>query len=823
MSVFQIRRTGGSWVWRLALAVVSVAGATVATGLLGAFNADAPYALYYLAVFAAAVYGGRLPAGVAIVLSAGAANYRFVSPASAPALRPNDLFSTGLFMAVATLLAWLVHHLRQRDLAVRQLNRLHSALRRINQGIVRLPTREELFAHVCGALVADGGFRLAWITWHDPARRVLAPVAHYGDHQGFLDGVLIATDDRPEARGPSGTAFREGRHVICNDLAHDPSTRPWHDAVRARGFRAAAALPIRLGGEPAGTLTVYADEVGFFGDREVDLLVQVAADISFGLDNLAREAAREAAAEEASRERRFSETLIDSVPGILYLYDVHGRFLRWNRNFELVSGYSGDEIARMHPVEFFREEDRAMLVERIGEVFARGESWVEAPFRRKDGTTVPYHFTGRHLVLEQGDCLIGVGIDLSDRARAEEALRSSEALLQAASRIARLGAWSVELPARTVIWSDALRSILDVPEGEDLDFATAVALYPPAWRDQVIAAFDALVTAGTPFDLEVESDTVAGRRIWVRIFGEVARRDGDAITLVHGALQDITARKQTEMLLRDAKQGLERTVDERTAALKTALERAEAADRLKSAFLATMSHELRTPLNSIIGFTGILLQDMAGPINAEQRKQLGMVRGSARHLLELIGDVLDISKIEAGQLEVRSEPVDVAAAIARTVDAVRPFAAGKGLSLDVEMPPNLAPILSDRRRVDQILLNLLNNAVKFTDTGGVRLVADEVDAFRATPDAMPGPAVRLRVSDTGIGIAPGDLATLFQPFRQVDSGLTRQHEGTGLGLAICRRLADLLGGTITAESMPGAGSTFTVTLPLRPARMSHER
>ncbi len=268
--------------------------------------------------------------------------------------------------------------------------------------------------------------------------------------------------------------------------------------------------------------------------------------------------------------------------------------------------------------------------------------------------------------------------------------------------------------------------------------------------------------------------------------------------------------------LRELNETLEHKVAERTCELEATAARAEAADRLKSAFLATMSHELRTPLNSIIGFTGILLQGLAGPLNDEQTKQLGMVRGSARHLLDLINDVLDLSKIEAGQLQVRSEPFDLPESIERVVASIGPMVERKNLALHTEVSPELGTMRSDRRRVEQIMLNLLNNAIKFTDRGSVTLRADRLPDFRPTPDAVPVAALRIRVSDTGIGIKSDHLNGLFQPFGQIDSGLTRQHEGTGLGLAICRRLATLLGGTITAHSVWSEGSEFTVVLPLQP-------
>jgi signal transduction histidine kinase len=216
-----------------------------------------------------------------------------------------------------------------------------------------------------------------------------------------------------------------------------------------------------------------------------------------------------------------------------------------------------------------------------------------------------------------------------------------------------------------------------------------------------------------------------------------------------------------------------------------------------------MSHELRTPLNSIIGFTGILLQGLVGDLNPEQDKQLHMVQNSAKHLLELINDVLDISKIEAEQMNIFIEEFDLHALIERVVRSITPLADRKNLPLRVEISPEIGQISSDRRRVEQILINLLNNAIKFTEQGEVRLVCEVRDSF-----------IETHIIDTGIGIKDEDLKLLFKPFQQVNTGLSRQYEGTGLGLAICRRLVKKLGGEISVESEWGKGSTFNFSLPL---------
>lgn len=282
-----------------------------------------------------------------------------------------------------------------------------------------------------------------------------------------------------------------------------------------------------------------------------------------------------------------------------------------------------------------------------------------------------------------------------------------------------------------------------------------------------------------------------GERVWVAWTNKpIPDADGNIAEILSIGV-DITQLVHTERELR-------RTLDD----LAVAKERAEAADHLKSAFLATMSHELRTPLNSIIGFTGILLQGLGGPLNEEQNKQLTMVKSSASHLLSLISDVLDISKIEAGQLKVSVETFNLQESVLKVVQSVRPLAEKKGLDLTLDVAGDVGSVCADERRVEQILLNLLSNAVKFTEQGSISVKCFREAGFYVTA-----------VTDTGIGIREDDLEHLFKPFHQIDSGLSRRYEGTGLGLSICKKMAELMGGSIRVESSPGKGSTFAFTLP----------
>ena len=314
------------------------------------------------------------------------------------------------------------------------------------------------------------------------------------------------------------------------------------------------------------------------------------------------------------------------------------------------------------------------------------------------------------------------------------------------------------------------------------------------------------VKTGDPVPVEAVSGQILSEQ-----HGELTA----VVTILHDQTEALERERLYEQLKRAAGE-LERKVGEATAELVRQNEllrrqaiQLEQASALKSQFLANMSHEFRTPLNAILGYTSMLLKGVLGPLDGEQTEGLARVDSNARHLLGIINDILDISRIEAGRMPLRLSEFRLPELVGEVLAEVEPIVAQSSVHIEASVDRRLPPVQSDRQKVKQIILNLLINAVKFTQRGTVTL------SVRYDPRARE---VAVAVADTGIGIAPEDQARIFEDFQQADSSLTRPHGGAGLGLSICRRLATMLGGEIQMESTLGVGSTFTLVLPRRRGR-----
>jgi PAS domain S-box-containing protein len=302
-----------------------------------------------------------------------------------------------------------------------KLNRLYHFTSRINHLMAHLSSEQSVYEEVCKIAVEIGEFKMAWVGIIDQHRYVHA-VAFAGAEDGYLSKITPINVSPDAAEGPCARVVRTNAYVHCNEIASDPLMGQWaKDAIR-RGYRSSILLPIRKFDEVIGSFNLYSGEVNAFDENEIKLLQEATDDISFTVENIERGRMLDKAAQQMRTEKILTDSMINSLPGIFYLYDRAGKFVRWNKNFEIVSGYTSDEIPNMHPIDFFHESEKMLLKERIERVFDDGYADVTADFFTKEKKRIPYFFNGRKINFDAKDYLIGMGIDISERVTAEKQL-----------------------------------------------------------------------------------------------------------------------------------------------------------------------------------------------------------------------------------------------------------------------------------------------------------------------------------------------------------------------------------------------------------------
>jgi PAS domain S-box-containing protein len=557
-------------------------------------------------------------------------------------------------------------------------------------------------------------------------------------------------------------------------------------------------LPILKQGRVLGVIYLehlHADNV--FTENHETVISFLCTQAASALENAQLYQKAQVAATNAQLQQNYLEALLNNIPHMAWLKDRSGRFISVNQSCAEQIGYAASELVGKHDLDLwpvdvaqkYIDDDlfvinsgqRQVVEEKISNAqdSVTEERWLETiktPMKNING-----EITGT----------VGIALDITDRKQAERELKFTQfAVDNSADGIAwilpnGLFEYGNKSMCQMLGYSFAEFCALHVWDIDDSKLISAL-VWPNHWQH--------LKMIGT---LSIESEHYGkdGQPYPVELSLNYIEFEGEEYNFVQ--VRNITSRKQAEIELHQA--------NDRLKSNNIELERAT---RLKDEFLANMSHELRTPMNAILGMSEILQEQIFGPLNERQLKHITTIERSGEHLLSLINDILDVSKISAGKLELDISSVNVATLCQSSLVFVKQAAHDKQIDLEVQLPPTPVQIAVDERRMRQVLINLLNNAVKFTPAGG--RVTLRVTQLKNNADIE---GLELAVIDTGIGIASTDQQKLFQPFVQLDSSLNRQYEGTGLGLTLVKQIVELHNGTIILESEVGQGSCFVVRLP----------
>lgn len=528
------------------------------------------------------------------------------------------------------------------------------------------------------------------------------------------------------------------------------------------------------------------------------------------------------------RDKIFADQLINSLPGLFYVISTEGKFVNWNKNLETVSGYSYNEMAEISPFDLFAGEDKLNIKKNIIQVFSEGNASAEAFLISKNQTKIPYYFTGKKITIDDQIFLSGLGIDISTQKTNEEKLLKSENMLQTV----------LDNFPGVVFWKDRQSNYM----GCNQSFATGAGLKSP---DEVVGKTDfEMPWASTEAInyLKDDKDVMECGNGRMHIIETQHLSDGQVVWLdtskfpmldssgqvigVVGVSNNISTLKMAEQELVNTNKELvfqneekekraaeliiankeltyqNEEKEKRAAELMIAKDKAEASDRLKTAFINNISHEIRTPLNGILGFAPFIVQP--DTTIEEKDEYLEILNFSSNRLMNTITDIMDISLIISGNIKVRPQPIDISSLLTNVFKHFQEPCKKKNLGLKLHFPDNADHFIlnTDEEMLRKAVSQLVDNSVKFTKEGnitlGFELINNEIEIF---------------VKDTGTGIEKDSQVRIFENFMQENVANTRGHEGSGLGLSIAKGMIQLLGGKIRLESTKNLGTTVFLTLP----------
>lgn len=552
-------------------------------------------------------------------------------------------------------------------------------------------------------------------------------------------------------------------------------------------LRVYLAIPLQIGVDRIGVLNLFSDNIDVAQriESHMSLLELCANWIAVTL-------AEDMHEKQLLEQKERAEAVLGSVFEGIMMLDEMGDVLSSNPAAAHIFGLNNEDrlrpwLGQLIPEGLFSPGQH--LISNVAQIV--GESGVcQCTGVRQDGHRFPLEVSLREVKDSQPRMYVAVVRDVSERVEAEMALRRGEARLRRAQQVARIGEWEYSRASRKILWSPESLGVFGLTADSADTHERVLSLVHPEDRDLLLQGVDRAATSGVPARLEFRLRTQDGMVRHFNLLGEIGREPGRFGNL-YGVIQDVTERKHAE-------------TKAHTALIEQL--RAEARNRAKSQFLANMSHELRTPLNAILGYGDMLEEEARAQGLDSMVADLEKIRGAGHHLLTLISDILDLSKIEAGRMTLLIEEFSMPELLQEVAQTMEPLMRKNENRLRVACDPAVGSIRADMTRLRQILFNLISNAAKFTHHGTVDVHVNnlpESDQER----------LAIRISDTGIGMSPEQMERLFEPFMQADVSTTRKYGGTGLGLAISRHFCQMMGGDIAVESEAGKGSTFTIWLP----------
>jgi PAS domain S-box-containing protein len=728
-------------------------------------------AFFYMAVCLSTWYGGRYAGLTTTLLSVIAIDYYFIPPLHDWTTSINDGFRLGIYAFVMLVFNWLIAKLidsrnqiekiSQQQIAQSQ-DLLHQALQAAEMGVweyelstnklIWSPEHEKLFG------LAQGKF--------DGRYETFEALVHPDDRQQIKQSIQAAIDQQTNLNTKFRIIWADGSlhwveyhgKIICDERGQN---------LRISGI--AMNIDTRIHAEQA--------------------LQQLNQDLETKVEH------RTLALQETESRYR---AIVEDQTELIVRYRPDSTVVFANDAYCRYFGVKQEEvISRSYAPVVFAED--LEYVNRQVESISAANPIVMITNRVVVNGEIRWTQWNNHLLVDENGKAVelqAVGRDITPWKQAEEALQVSEERLKLALEGSGDGLWDWQITTSEVYVSQSWIGMLGYTENElSIDLSIWENLIHPDDKPWVLDLLnDHLQNSNAPYAFDYRVQTKSGEWKWIANFGKVVARaeDGKPLRMV-GTHKDISDRKKAEKLLQLSA--------ERISLANAELSRAA---RLKDEFLAGMSHELRTPLNAILGMSEVLLEEIHGSLTSNQQQSVTLIESSGKHLLTLINDILDLSKIEAGKMELEINSVKLKQLCKDSLSFVKELAYNKHIEIICDIAHRLDDIQLDERRIRQVLINLLSNAVKFTTEGGKVTLSVQCH----NPEI-----IEFAISDTGIGIAKDQMDKLFQPFMQIDSKLSRRYSGTGLGLSLVRRIVELHGGSITVESEIDIGSCFTVALP----------